>query len=404
LKAFVCLFVSLIGFCSAKMIHKEGSGYLEIYNGQRILHLSGSPYEMGYQHGMLLKDDIRANIKTYLSKNSGNLNNQKSDSFFKSIDLLLSYLPEKYLQELKGVADGANIKLKKIILLNLFPEMFHCSAITAKNNATVNGDLYHVRVLDYAIGKGLQEKAVLIVQKPENGNSFINVSYAGFIGVVTGMNDQKISVGEIGAKGYGKWDGMPMTFIIREILENSSNIEVAKKILMTVKRTCEYFYVIADGNTKESVAAFATPNKVSFVEPGENYKFLAYLDNEIEVKNQFFERSDEKVLVDQIIYKEKDNATGTILNGQPKDVLALTGFNYKPYPTLYKRLKKHYGNINEKILMDTIKSPIARNSNLHNVIFSPCSGDFWIAHAGINNEPAYDQKYAKFNIFKLLQR
>src|SRR5437879_1727804 len=42
-----------------KTIARCGKGFLEEVDGYRVLHLKGSPYEMGYQQGALLKDDIK---------------------------------------------------------------------------------------------------------------------------------------------------------------------------------------------------------------------------------------------------------------------------------------------------------------------------------------------------------
>ena len=40
-------------------------GWLDERNGIKILHLNGSYYEMGYQHGFLLKDDIHTNFNAF---------------------------------------------------------------------------------------------------------------------------------------------------------------------------------------------------------------------------------------------------------------------------------------------------------------------------------------------------
>jgi len=359
---------------------------------------------MGVQHGKLMSREINENIKKYLGSQSDKLKSEKTSMFLSFIPTFLSHLPKKYLEEMQGVADGAKVNIEKIILLNLFPEMFHCSAITAKDKATTDGNLYHVRVLDYSVGKGLQKSAITIVQKPNIGNSFVNISYAGLVGSVSGMNDQKISVGEIGATGYGNWDGMPMTFIMREILESASSLKMAKKILQDLRRTCHYFYIVSDGKINKSFAAFATPEKVSFIKPGVNYKFSAFIDDDMEVKSPFFDIANEKIYVGQSVTASQDDKTLVVLQGQHRDILSLTGFNYKPYPVLYKRLAKYFGNINEETIAEIIKRPVARKSNLHNVIFLPAVGDFWVAHAGENDEPACDQNYFRLNIFELLQR
>ncbi|HHY23149.1 MAG TPA: hypothetical protein GX527_02790, partial [Clostridiaceae bacterium] len=41
-----------------KLIAREGKGALLEKDGQRIIVLKGTPYEMGYQHGVLLKDEV----------------------------------------------------------------------------------------------------------------------------------------------------------------------------------------------------------------------------------------------------------------------------------------------------------------------------------------------------------
>src|SRR3954466_12915212 len=42
-----------------KAVARCGQGFLEEVDGYRVLHVKGTPYEMGYQQGALLKDDIR---------------------------------------------------------------------------------------------------------------------------------------------------------------------------------------------------------------------------------------------------------------------------------------------------------------------------------------------------------
>src|SRR5271168_2520676 len=46
-----------------KTLARCGAGFLEEVDGYRVLHLKGEPYEMGYQQGALLRDDIRENVR-----------------------------------------------------------------------------------------------------------------------------------------------------------------------------------------------------------------------------------------------------------------------------------------------------------------------------------------------------
>src|SRR3954465_2146397 len=46
-----------------RTVARCGAGFLEDVDGYRVLHVKGTPYEMGYQQGALLKDDIRENVR-----------------------------------------------------------------------------------------------------------------------------------------------------------------------------------------------------------------------------------------------------------------------------------------------------------------------------------------------------
>lgn len=406
---FLIAFTAPFNFLFSEVTQVEGKGFLEIKDGQTILHVEGTPYEMGYQHGKLLKNQIQQNIKDYIDTPQPSKFQGKVSSFISKLPDILSFIPEEYKEELKGLSDGAEIPLEKAFILNLFPEMFHCSAITATDQATHDHSLYHVRVLDYGMGKNLQNTATLIVATPDKKNCFINISYAGFIGSVTGMNDQKISIGQIGGWGYGFWDGTPMTFIIRSILENCGSLEEAKQHLQNSSRTCEYYYIIADGKTNQSFASYATHSQIHFIEPGTNYAMMApdnlpknfgengdhdkfFLNNYSEITSSF-----------QTVIKSEIDRVCCVFFKQPQDTLLLTGYTHEyRYPTLAQRVSDMYGKLTVADLIEIIKYPVAMKTNLHNAIFHPETLTFWVAHAGKDGSLACDEKYHYFQMKELL--
>ena len=59
----VCFFALLSAICCcgrAEIVARCGQGYLETIDGYRVLHLKGTPYEMGYQQGTLLSAECKA--------------------------------------------------------------------------------------------------------------------------------------------------------------------------------------------------------------------------------------------------------------------------------------------------------------------------------------------------------
>ena len=140
------------------------------------------------------------------------------------------------------------------------------------NSATKDGKLYHGRVLDYMTTIGLQDAATTFIVKPEGYLSFANVGYAAFIGSVSGMNTKAISLGEMGGKGEGHWDGVPMATLMRRALEECSTLEEVMQLWTESPRTCEYYYVFADGKTNEAVGVAAYPESIEFIKPGQSHE------------------------------------------------------------------------------------------------------------------------------------
>lgn len=369
---FSLFFVFFSFTLQAELLDQCGKGFLESSNDQLILHLKGSPYEMGYQHGQLLKEKIAQNISRFVEKKPVGAQQEVIANFLISLPKILPHIPARFIIEMQGIADGSGIPYEKILLLNLTPEMFHCSGITVSGKATTHEELYHVRVLDYSAGKNLQNSAVLIVAEPEIGHAFLNVTYAGFIGSVTGMNDQKIAVGEIGGKGYGLWNGVPMAFLLRSVLEKTSSLEEIKSYLTVTPRTCEYYYVFSDGKTKESIGVYATPCELDFI------------------------TSQDTFILSCDFYEDWDPSECPKLD----DCLIIT--RQDKYFPLLSRLTESYGKIGIPELQSAIRRPVAQETNLHNAIFAPTSLEVWISHASQDNQPACDQPYHRFNLEELL--
>jgi hypothetical protein len=353
-----------------KTIGRCGQGFLETVNGYRVLHVQGSPYEMGYQHGVLLKEHIRQNLH-YLIHVKGEEARKKlpggklvdpRDMIRAIVQHQQKYIPREFLDELDGVADGAGAKRDEVRIANFIPELFHCSGFAVMNKATKDGTLYHGRVLDYAVDWQLQEHAVLVVAKPDKGVPFVNVTYAGFIGSVTGMNSAHISIGEMGGRGLGHWDGVPMALLVREVLQRARTLEDAVAVFRDQPRTCQYFYVIADGNTNRAVGMEASWDKFFTLKPGEAYALLP--------------------------------------DPVPDAVLLSAGGRYKE---LVRRVKADWGKLDATSARRLMDCPVAMKSNLHDVLFAPASTKFWVANASKEKQPAATQPYYAFQLTELLR-
>lgn len=354
---------------SAQTVARCGQGWLERIDGYPVLHLKGSPYEMGYQQGALLRESIRQNMHNLLVvKGDESIKlgfvSVRPRTVIESITLIQrSFVPQKYFDEMEGVAAGAEVKPRDVIAANFIPELFHCSGFAIMNSATSDGTLYHGRVLDYAIDWGLQEHAVVVVAEPDGGHPFVNVTYAGFIGSVTGMNAQSVSVGEMGGKGLGHWAGVPMSLLVREVLERADDLDEAIAIFRDTPRTCQYFYVVADGKSNRAVGMEASWDTFALVQPGEAHPLLP------------------SPVADAALLSAGDR-----------------------YKELVRRAKEGHGRFDADSARRLMDCPVAMKSNLHNVLFAPRSTKFWVANASADKRPAAEQKYHAFQLTELLKR
>ena len=313
---------------------RSGQGWLRIKEGRRLLHIEGTAHEIGYQHGSLLAPNVRRLVNRIVY-GAGLYYSLEKGQWFPEEALKLCerqdpWIDPDYIEEMRGLAEGAGVPLADIRRANIFPEFFHCSGAALFGKATAGGRLLHARVLDYMTEVGLQDEAVVIAVQRAGALRWVNVSYAGFAGSVTGMNEEQIAIGEMGGRGEGLWDGTPMSFLLRGALENSSTLEEALAYMRDRKRTCEYYYVISDGKIPGAAGVEATPELFNVLQPG-----------------QAVERLPEAV---------------------PDAVLLSGGERYKH---LVRRVRESYGRIDAKMLQEIIRRPVSMRSNLHDAIFEP---------------------------------
>src|SRR5438034_2216358 len=70
-RLIACLAVLAAAPASAQTVARCGEGWLERIDGYPVLHLKGTGYEMGYQHGALLKELVRSNLGNIVKVEAG---------------------------------------------------------------------------------------------------------------------------------------------------------------------------------------------------------------------------------------------------------------------------------------------------------------------------------------------
>lgn len=340
-------------------------GQLRWIGGQRVAILEGTPEQIGEAHGQLLKAEAHRCIDSVLFA-FGTVQTIRTGRWFRhdldaAYERLAPHIPERHKRETEAMARAIGIEPQLAQTLNVFPELFHCSGFAVSGKATKDGKLYHGRVLDYMTTIGLQDAATTFIVKPDGKNPFANVGYAGFIGSVSGMNAEAISLGEMGGRGEGKWDGVPMATLMRRALEECSSLDDVIGLWKNNPRTCEYYYVFADGKSNRAVGVAAVPESVEFVMPGQTHPRLG------------------EGITDAVVL-----SAGSRLE------------------KLRERVQEKYGQIDVEAAKWLMSRPVAMQSNLHNVLFVPEDRVFFVANAD-HKRPAAERPYVRLDLMELLQ-
>jgi len=212
--------------------------------GLRILRLEGSPYEMGYQHGKALSEEIRwlhSNLKHLFAHYEGILGKLAFPVFRLASKILERNIPNEFREEMRGISDGAGVDYNSVRLVNLTEELgeifysylkpFKCSCFVAKD---VEGNIIWGRNLDYLFYEILPVLNIVFVYVPQQGFPFISLSWPGVIGVPTGISrDLSLILNSSPAKPR-IFKGIPQQILTRQVIQYSKDLrEGLRRIIFT---------------------------------------------------------------------------------------------------------------------------------------------------------------------------
>jgi hypothetical protein len=277
LSLLVLLAASAAGRAAEPFRFPEGKlgdkGELKYQNGLPVLVVRGSPEEMGEAVGVLaLKkstrtlDYPRELLKYYRVEALWALFERAGMDMYKQF-------PDPYRKELESMVKAAGVDRERVIVGNtLFDlkKVFACSAILIEPGRSATGGPLLARNLDYPSLGWIHQHSLITVYRPRGKHAFASVGFPGLLGVVSGMNDEGLTVAVLEVvdvkDGQKRFDarGVPYALCYRRLLEECTTIAEAKKLLSSMHRTSTTNLVVAD---KKGVAVFEiTPERVEIRE------------------------------------------------------------------------------------------------------------------------------------------
>ncbi|MFO0889652.1 MAG: C45 family autoproteolytic acyltransferase/hydrolase [Isosphaeraceae bacterium] len=257
-------------------VQRFGAGYCYPQAGWTVLHIEGEPYERGYQHGRLLAPQIARLVESLAVYRS----TKAPEDAWRDLRLIANALflrkfdPE-YIEEMKGIADGAAAAGAKfrgrlldfldVVTLNADiettfldealdatatglegkrfrepaegapkpPRESHCSAFAATGPATADGQVVFGHITMWNLYHAVHYNVWLDI-KPSRGNRVVMQTYPG--GLMSGldyyMNDKGLIVCETTITQTGfDIQGLPLVDRIRRALQYSDSIDGAVRRL-----------------------------------------------------------------------------------------------------------------------------------------------------------------------------
>lgn len=352
------------------------------------MYLEGSPYERGLIYGALAKPLVQEQETIFVGQIEQFLPNKLwrhviklMVGFFNSD--LPKNIPLENQQEIYGISqsfsddyDYIASKYTRILNYHAAHDIGHalndysvvgCTSFAVNNGYTADGSLLLGRNFDFYVGDDFAKEKLIVFMKPDRGYAFSSISWAGFTGVASGMNEKGLTVTINASKSdYPTGTKTPISLLAREILQYAATtkeaIAIAKKRHIFVSET------LMIGSAKEKTAILIEKSPIAMgikrmdanlLICSNHYQSEAFKQNQNNIKN--IADSDSKGRFDrmhELVYGKTQLV--------PKDVAAI--------------LRNQTGLHNDTLGMG---NPLAINQLIahHSVVMQPEKCRFYISTA-----------------------
>ncbi|MCH2021696.1 MAG: C45 family peptidase [Saprospiraceae bacterium] len=375
-------------------LRKNEQGLWEAY-------IEGRPFERGAILGNLAKELI-VKQEFYFIKQIKEI--IPSNAFLYLLRYLIGffnrnldeYIPLEYQQEIYGEtyfcsdkysAIGSNYE--RILNYHAAHDIGHaltdyaivgCTAFSGWDDKSTDSSLIIGRNFDFYVGDDFAKDKMVLFINPEDGYKIASVTWGGFMGVVSGMNEKGLTVTLNAAKsGLPSSAKTPISIVARQILQYAQNIEEA--------------YIIAkkyETFVSESIMiGSAYDRKVAIIEKSVDKIALHLADSSSIICSNHYQSDSFKTDKDNL----KNIANTASYYRQKRTEELLQQANKLDYNTVASILRDRQGLGNTNIGLGNEK---ALNQLLghHSVIFKPEELLMWVSTAPyqLGSYVAYDLK------------
>jgi len=262
-------------------------------DGAMHVRLAGSHYQMGYQHGKLLKKEVQGTYEAlgeevvkYVEPQINKLlgNRPEVGALLKLIPggsktLIMPFMallcrplhaqaPPELLEEMCGLAEGAEIPYDGVFLMNglltLMVQEDFASLLKSVNLCTnivrvpeqADRPVIHVRNVDWNWPEKFAPRTMVFEYRPAKGNAFLSATFPGQVGVLTAINDKQISLGNetVNSRSDRSMKGMCIMMNSRMAIQYDATLDAMVKRLRETPGVAGMHVMMGDGQNRAAVA------------------------------------------------------------------------------------------------------------------------------------------------------
>lgn len=218
------------------------NGKLDSIETLRVLRVWGTAREMGYAHGYLLGAEFLEYLSESLSGLEADAIAERETAQARLVDVI--DLPTGARAEIEGIFEGIKARLgaapkipaldRRLSLDDLIMHnggdlirAFGCSGFTVWDTSAGGGGVITARNFDFPVpGPKTMKQQFILVRNPTGGRKVATVTFPGYIGVFTGVNDDGVCAFLHDGNGRSiTRPGKPVTpvaLVLAELLERTS--------------------------------------------------------------------------------------------------------------------------------------------------------------------------------------
>lgn len=355
--------------------------------GQWELYIEGDPLQRGLVNGALTQSLMQKQEHVFLGKVQELVPSKFKQSLLRQFlkwynRKLYLHVPEEYKTEIYGLsqympADFNNVAppYLRALYLHAAHDIGHalndlalvgCTSFAAWGKKTEDGSLLLARNLDFYAGDEFAEDKVIAFVKPDKGYPYMSVVWGGFIGNLSGMNNEGLTV----TINAGKSDvpliaKTPISLLSREILQYAKNIDEAIAIAKKREVFVSESIMVGSAHDKRAVLIEVSPEKFGVYDVPNSTQLIC--------SNHF--QSD--------TYKDDKNNTETIRDSHSEyryqRMEELLEENNKVVPEEAAEIMRNREGLRDLVIGYGNEKAINQLLAHHTVIFKPEQKQVWVS-------------------------